>query len=462
MRRIRSFERQHGKRVLHLACHAALPVAINAELMHLLRINFFLDPPEPLPFTAEFDVLLASFCHEVDIGLYEIDPSVRNVLLKELGDTYDREHLQVVASLLWQYSRRYSPWADRPNLDYAQQLTALNILEPVLAREWLERAEIKSGSEAPVDRNWFVAMRHELNQVQDIRQKVKTSGLLRKPFDPRKFIDREFEQELFEELLAFQDAARILAIRDVSGMGKSHLLALFRYRCRVTRPRTPVSLIDLRLLPDQSPMLFVKAVVEDLVALDVPFPEFNRYESARVSADFDFFRGSVYLQGASFKDARDIRRMELTGEQREKAEDVCVRSFLTDVRAYCAEQPIVLLIDSFERCNERLRAWLREHFLEPYFFDPAKRPAKLLLVVAGQTVPDFTGNWSIEECERTVKLVDGLSRWTREHVEQCLMVQGFRYEEQDIDSFYRLVELGLPPSQVTQAIETVLSQKGTV
>jgi hypothetical protein len=332
--------------------------------------------------------------------------------------------------------------------------------------------------------------------------------ILRKQFDPKKFIDREFEQELFEELLAFQDEARILAIQDASGMGKSHLLELFRYRCRTVRPRTPVSLIDLKQLPDQSPMMFVKEVVKDLADLDVPFPNFNAYESARVSADFDFFRASVYLQGASFKEPHDRRtsrtmppshqsirndapnqggqgnfygpvafnqqqttfttervhithsRGELTGEQLEKAEDVCVRSFLDDVRAHCAAQPVVLLIDSFEKCGDRLRLWLRDHFLEHYFFDPAKRPAKLLLVVAGQTLPNFAGNWSVEDCERTLKSVEALNRWTREHVEQCLKVHGFPYEEQDIDTFHRLVELGLPPSQVVQAIETVLTQKG--
>lgn len=42
-----------------------------------------------------------------------------------------------------------------------------------------------------------------------------------KQFDPQKFIDREFEQELFEELLQLKDPARILAIKDDGGMGKA-------------------------------------------------------------------------------------------------------------------------------------------------------------------------------------------------------------------------------------------------
>jgi hypothetical protein len=300
-------------------------------------------------------------------------------------------------------------------------------------------------------------------------------------FDPKKFIDREFEQELFAELLAFPDAARILAIRDASGTGKSHLLELFRYLCRVTRPRTPFSLIDLKQLPDQSPMMFAKEVVKDLADLGVAFPNFNAYESARVSADFDFIRASVYLHGASFKAAHNVRisgtmtnvdraervevtqtRTELTGEQREKAEEVCVRSFLDDLGNHCATQPAVLLIDSFERCGERLRRWLRDHFLETYFFDTAKRPAKLLLVIAGQDLPNFVGNWSEEECAAIVKSVETLNRWSRVHVEQCLQVHNYRYEEKDIDAFHRLIEVGIPPSQVVQMIESLVAQRGAV
>jgi hypothetical protein len=68
--------------------------------------------------------------------------------------------------------------------------------------------------------------------------------MLNKRFDPRKFIDREFEQELFADLLLLKDDARILAIRDKGGMGKSHLLEKFQYRCRTNRPqRIPISLV---------------------------------------------------------------------------------------------------------------------------------------------------------------------------------------------------------------------------
>src|SRR5436309_2718031 len=96
-----------------------------------------------------------------------------------------------------------------------------------------------------------------------------------KRFHPQKFIDREFEQELFEELLQFKNHARILAIKDAGGMGKSQLLQKFQYRCRTAgRPRIPVSLVDLGQLPDQSPLSLVQQIEKELTAF-LKFPTFT-------------------------------------------------------------------------------------------------------------------------------------------------------------------------------------------
>lgn len=87
-------------------------------------------------------------------------------------------------------------------------------------------------------------------------------------FDPTTFIDRESEQELFEELLSLHTDAQILAIRDAGGTGKSHLLERFRHRCRTVKPRTPVSLVKLDQLPSRSPLDLVRIVVNDLSTFD--------------------------------------------------------------------------------------------------------------------------------------------------------------------------------------------------
>src|SRR5262249_35684570 len=152
-RRVSLFARQHPPAVLELARLAALPVALDPALVHLLRINFFLDQPGvSLPATAEADLLLSNLCHEVGDGLFEVNPSVRDLLLTELTP----ERLREVATLLWQYTTRRSPWIDNPMLERAQQLTALGILDPDRARRWLDESELRLGPVGTEEREWFI------------------------------------------------------------------------------------------------------------------------------------------------------------------------------------------------------------------------------------------------------------------------------------------------------------------
>jgi hypothetical protein len=170
-RRLNDFKHRCGKdgdAALQLAYHAAMPVALNPELLHFLRINFFLDPPEQLPYTVEFEFLSSGLCREIDAELYEIEPEIRNELLQELIRREDaRQRIQDVATLLWQYVEYHSPWADRVELERAQQLTALNFLDPAKAKEWLDKAEA-NGSLGTGEREWFIAMRQEIEELPDI------------------------------------------------------------------------------------------------------------------------------------------------------------------------------------------------------------------------------------------------------------------------------------------------------
>lgn len=181
-RRVNEFRQRcgdYGETALHLAYHAALPVALNAGLLHLLRINFFLDPPEPLPYTAEFEFLLSPLCREIDEGLYEIEPDIRDVLLAGLTQTYDTERIRDLATLLWQYVEHHSPWGDRVELERAQQLTALNFLNSEKAQQWLATVEPDTSKGEVAEREWFVAMRQEIeNQAQFYQDEKTLSDLL--------------------------------------------------------------------------------------------------------------------------------------------------------------------------------------------------------------------------------------------------------------------------------------------
>ncbi|KAF0243576.1 MAG: hypothetical protein FD167_3761, partial [bacterium] len=148
--------------------YAAIPVALNSELLHLLRINFFLDPPNTLPYTVEADLLLSPLCEEIGDTLYEIHSETRDYLLGGLTDKQDnRNEINEVATLLWQYTQRSKAWLNRLELDRAQKLTALNLLDKAKAKEWLDEKEIELNSQSSSNKRWFVAMRKELNIPND-------------------------------------------------------------------------------------------------------------------------------------------------------------------------------------------------------------------------------------------------------------------------------------------------------
>jgi hypothetical protein len=164
-KRVSDFEQKYGYLALCLAYHAALPVAFNAELLHLLRINFFVDPPENLPYNAEFELLLSPLCREIDEGLYEIEPEIRDILLEGLQSIDAGKRVREVASLLAQYTDRFDPWRDRIELQRAQQLTALNFLDPAKAKEWLAEVEPEIDT---AERDWYVAMRQEIDRSKKV------------------------------------------------------------------------------------------------------------------------------------------------------------------------------------------------------------------------------------------------------------------------------------------------------
>ncbi|MBN1991181.1 MAG: hypothetical protein JW953_00645 [Anaerolineae bacterium] len=293
-----------------------------------------------------------------------------------------------------------------------------------------------------------------------------------KKFDPHKFIDREFEQELFEELLQFKDQARILAIRDAGGMGKTQLLHKFQYRCRVVKPSTPVSLVALDQLPDSSPLALVQEIEKDLAAR-LNFPTFAHYETARRACDFTTIRGAIDLRYADLHDAEVkmagvmtiIEHAEtvsgaapptFTPEQQAMAQTLCVQAFLADLSRHCQEQRVVIMLDAYETCDPALRQWLLDHLLDRYCFNIDRRPPQLVVVIAGREIPEFEYLWPSEDCQAVVKSVRTLSQWTTNHVEECLRVHGFSYTQRQLKLFCDMVEQGLSPSQVVDAMRTIL------
>lgn len=290
----------------------------------------------------------------------------------------------------------------------------------------------------------------------------------------QKFIGREIEQALFEDLLKFATDARILAIKASGGNGKSLLLEKFQHRCLTGSPRTPVSLIVLDQLPDNSPLSLIQSIAEDLHSLGITFDNFERDERERVAANFGGIRSSAYLQGTNLSNARNTQisgtmvntkraktvnvsaaTVALTPEQETLARKYVIRTFFDDLHVYCAEKRVVIMLDSYDKCEPDLKEWIVRNFLERNFFSDPCESCLLGLVIAGKELPEFHLRLPQEVCDSKLLLVNELGRWTKENVAECLTLHGFdNYETHDLDMFYRIIDSGQPLSQLMQVIQS--------
>lgn len=140
-------------------------------------------------------------------------------------------------------------------------------------------------------------------------------------------------------------------------------------------------------------------------------------------------------------------------EQQAMAQEICVNAFLDDLKTHCQQQPLVVLFDAFEKCELEMQIWLLNHFLEPHCFNVQERPAQLVVVVAGREIPAFEEHWSPDECKSIVKSRESLGTWSAAHVEECLRVHGFSYNQRQLTLFCMMIEEGYSPSHVVGAME---------
>lgn len=292
--------------------------------------------------------------------------------------------------------------------------------------------------------------------------------------DPKKFIGREREQWRFEELLDPSTTTQILAISAKEGDGKSRLLEKFKLRCRTGSPHIPVSLIALS--NHSSPLSLIQNIARDLNSWGVRFENFRKFEVARIGADYGTFisQGSTHLQGADFSNSRNpqisgimtnINSAEtvsistaptpLTPEQEKDAQEVVIASFFEDLHDYCVNKRVVLMLDSFDKCDDELKDWIINDFFQRNFIIDGCASCLLALVIAGKKVPDFRVLWSEEKCNSKLLSINELGQWTKDDVAECLRAHGVKNCEADVlETFYgMIINLGLPVIQVVQAIE---------
>jgi hypothetical protein len=290
------------------------------------------------------------------------------------------------------------------------------------------------------------------------------------PFNPAGFVDRKDEQGVFNELLTFEHGARLMTIRDRSGTGKSHLLKLLRFKCQYAMPAVPVGLVPIDELADKSPYAFAAAVERALSQppFNLRFTAFRQAEERRIdrrlgplvaaTANAGENRGEVVglklEAGATF----NLTVGDYAPDVLERLRDAAVEGFLDDLRRIAAERPVVILIDAYEHSGGALEAWL-QGFLQGHVIDPDSRPDRLVVVVAGQSVPTEALQYMLgARLPEFARALDALSPWERDHVREFLDSKVVPYDDDDVDYLCAKLAKGWTIRRADDAVREILRE----
>ncbi len=186
--RVVGFAQEFGEAHLNLACHAAFPLSLTPDLLYQIWANFV---PEA-PWTAVARVLLSRLCKQVGSEMYEMDNSVRNLLLRELKVQFGQERFESLGEFLLEYvgQRLTEEDPDTQDLCQAQEWTALAYTKPEQAAR--ELAEVLS----------------DKVQQEDIGEVLRLSSLVETLSEP-------LVEAGFEPLLVYSRGMRSYVCGDV-------------------------------------------------------------------------------------------------------------------------------------------------------------------------------------------------------------------------------------------------------
>jgi len=93
-----AFEAQFGEAAIELACHAALPLVVDASMVQLIRQNFLAHAT--LPWIVDADILLSPLCRPIGGECYQFEPRIRECLLVDLEDRFGSGRQTMLGELL--------------------------------------------------------------------------------------------------------------------------------------------------------------------------------------------------------------------------------------------------------------------------------------------------------------------------------------------------------------------------
>lgn len=131
--------------------------------------------------------------------------------------------------------------------------------------------------------------------------------MLDKSFDPKKFIDREFEQELLKSCCNSMTMRASWRLTMQVAWANRNSCKSFNIAAAPRVDRTPVALIDLGQLPDSSPLMLAQQLAKEFAAFSLSFPNFERVEMARLTPMI-FQPYARYCRSAPCEHARRTHR----------------------------------------------------------------------------------------------------------------------------------------------------------
>ena len=283
---------------LRLAYHAAVPVVIDATLLNLLRVNFFLDPPDAVPYETEAVLLMSPLFREIGEELYEIQPDIRNLLLTGLYTRYGAERVRRVGLLLEQYTDATLAWHSQPELERAQQLAALSFVDPTRASQWLESAGSGSTLQA-LGREWYVAMHHRITEQSTVTTATEEIARTLAQLTDQ---NRQIRGNAIRALAALTNLPEADSAPVVAALAKFVREGTIRSEERIT-PDIQAALSLIGTLPhDKLDFREVTLIGADLRGLNFSGTRFNNTRLIDFHAT-NIDLTSANLQGAEIKDA---------------------------------------------------------------------------------------------------------------------------------------------------------------
>ncbi|MDX2214860.1 MAG: ATP-binding protein [Oculatellaceae cyanobacterium bins.114] len=227
--------------------------------------------------------------------------------------------------------------------------------------------------------------------------------------------NRTAELQLFSDIVCGNHSAKILLIQADSGMGKSDLLKKFQDSCPSEALVVPLDLKGADLgIP-----YFFNWVCEDL-GYD-RFQQFTAELRQMVSGAINFannqMEGQQTIQIALNVD-ENTRRYRLGALQ---------RAFFQDLAAI--QQRVVILLDTFQLAVSDLQNWIESELLRM-----VPRLPNLVVVVAGQTVPDCNNIGWGSACESCyLEAIEQVEAWY-----QLAQVEHLPFDRDVIKAIVRL------------------------